>query len=93
MRASATARPRSRARVTAKAAFQKAIDSGHPDYAASAELRSGALLAGQGDAAGAKAAFQKVIDSLGPIALLDRLDMPAAPVRMRRNYSPEAKIS
>jgi len=50
----------------ARAAYQKAIDTGHPDYAPAAGVRLGALLAGQGDTAGAQAAYRKAIDSGHP---------------------------
>ncbi len=47
----------------AKAAYQKAIDSGHHDWAPRAEFNLGVTLAGEGDTEGAKAAYQKAIDS------------------------------
>jgi TolA-binding protein len=47
----------------AKAAFQVAIDSGHPDQAPRAAVSLGQLLEKQGDTAGAKAAYQIAIDS------------------------------
>jgi Flp pilus assembly protein TadD len=50
----------------ARAAYQKAIDSGHPDYASGAANNLGVLLARWGDEAGARAAFQKAIDSDHP---------------------------
>jgi tetratricopeptide (TPR) repeat protein len=50
-------------RWRAKAAYQRAIDSGHADAAAWAAADLGVLLAEQGDVAGAKAAYQQAIDS------------------------------
>jgi TPR repeat protein len=47
----------------AKAAYQRAIESGHADAAAWAAADLGVLLAEQGDGAGAKAAYQQAIDS------------------------------
>ena len=47
----------------AKAAYQRAIDSGHADQAPKAAFNLGVLLAEQGDADGAKAAYQLAIDS------------------------------
>ena len=46
----------------ARAAYQQAIDSGHPAAAPMARVRLGLLLAGQGDVAGARAAYQQAID-------------------------------
>jgi tetratricopeptide (TPR) repeat protein len=47
----------------ALAAYQEAIDSGHPGAAARGWLYRGVLLNTQGDAAGARAAYQVAIDS------------------------------
>ena len=47
----------------ARAAYELAIDSGHPDEAPKAEVRLGALLEAQGDLEGAAAAYQLAIDS------------------------------
>jgi TolA-binding protein len=47
----------------ARAAFQRAIDSGHADQAPMAAWNLGVLLAEQGDVAGARTAFQRAIDS------------------------------
>ncbi len=56
----------------AKAAFQQAMDSGHPDVSPMAAVNLGLLLAGQGDVAGERAAYQRAIDSghpdAGPVA-------------------------
>jgi hypothetical protein len=46
-----------------KDAFQKAIDSGHPDAAPMAARNLGLLLMREGAVQGAKDAFQKAIDS------------------------------
>ena len=46
-----------------RAAYQRAIDSGHPHYAPRAAVCLGGLLAERGDPAGAKAAYQIAIDS------------------------------
>jgi tetratricopeptide (TPR) repeat protein len=51
----------------AQAAWQRLIDSGHPD-AAGVRVVLGGLLMDQGDIAGAKAAFQQAIDSGDPDA-------------------------
>ena len=50
----------------ARTAYQRAIDSGHPDYAVSAVSNLGALLEDQGDVEGARAAYQRAIDSGRP---------------------------
>jgi hypothetical protein len=47
----------------AKAAYQRAIESGHADAAPVAAFNLGLLLEQQGDGAGAKAAYQQTIDS------------------------------
>jgi tetratricopeptide (TPR) repeat protein len=47
----------------AKAAYQVAIDSGHPEYSLNAALNLGVLLAGQLDVLGARVAYQVAIDS------------------------------
>jgi tetratricopeptide (TPR) repeat protein len=47
----------------AKAAYQRAIDSGHRDAAPMAAFDLGILLQAQGDAAGAQAAYHLAIDS------------------------------
>jgi len=47
----------------AKAAWQRAIDSGHPEAAPGAAYNLGVLLEEQGDLEGAKAAWQRAIDS------------------------------
>jgi Tfp pilus assembly protein PilF len=52
----------------ARAAYQRAIDSGHPDAAPMAARYLGFLLAEQGDVAGARAAYQRAIDSGHPDA-------------------------
>jgi tetratricopeptide (TPR) repeat protein len=56
----------------ARAAYERAIASGHPDVAPTAAANLGVLLARQGDVAGARAAYQQAIDSghsdAGPIA-------------------------
>jgi tetratricopeptide (TPR) repeat protein len=49
----------------ARAAYQQAIDSGHPEQAPAA-VNLGLLLAEQGDPQGARAAFQQAIDSGHP---------------------------
>jgi tetratricopeptide (TPR) repeat protein len=50
----------------AKVAYQRAIDSGHPDEAPMAAFNLGVLLKEQGDLAGAKVAYQRAIDSGHP---------------------------
>ncbi len=50
----------------ARAAYQQAIDSSHPEFAPMATVNLGNLLAGQGDVAGARAAYQQAIDSSHP---------------------------
>jgi Flp pilus assembly protein TadD len=50
----------------ARAAYRKAIDSGHPDHGPVAARNLGNLLWEQGDVAGARAAYQKAIDSGHP---------------------------
>ena len=45
----------------ALAAYQRAIDSGHPEWAPAAARDLGNLLWRQGDVAGARAAFQRAI--------------------------------
>jgi predicted negative regulator of RcsB-dependent stress response len=63
----------------ARAAYQQAIDSGHPDEAPRAAVGLGNLLGDQGDVAGARAAYQRAIDSGHPessdmaMSLLDNL--------------------
>ena len=52
-----------------RAAYQRAIDSHHPDAMPGASLNLGALLAEQQDPAGAKAAYQAAIDSHDPEAM------------------------
>lgn len=47
----------------ARAAYQSAIDSGHPDEAPAAAVNLGVLLKEQGDVQGARAAWQLAIDS------------------------------
>jgi TolA-binding protein len=42
-----------------RAAYQQAIDLGHPNAAPRAKVNLGNLLTGQGDAASAKAAYQR----------------------------------
>jgi Flp pilus assembly protein TadD len=54
--------------IGARAAFQQAIDSNHPDAAPLATFSLGALLAEQGDTEGARVAFQRTIDSNHPEA-------------------------
>jgi tetratricopeptide (TPR) repeat protein len=50
----------------ARAAYQKAIDSGHRDWAPAAALNLGHLLLGGGDWRRARAAYQKAADSGHP---------------------------
>ena len=50
----------------AKAAYQRAIDSGHAEWAPKAAVNLGWLLEKQGDLAGAKIAYQRAIDSGHP---------------------------
>ena len=50
----------------ARAAYQRAIDSGKPDYALMAAVNLGMVLGKQGDVAGARAAYQRAIDSRAP---------------------------
>ena len=52
----------------ARAAYQRAIDSGHPEQAPAAMVSLGVLLNEQGDVEGARAAFQRAIDSGHPDA-------------------------
>ena len=52
----------------ARAAYQRAVDSGHPDQAPRAAGALGDLLWQQGDVAGARAAYQKAIASGHPEA-------------------------
>ena len=47
----------------ARAAYQRAIDSGHVEWGPLAALNLGLLLDVQGDVAGARAAYQRAIDS------------------------------
>jgi Flp pilus assembly protein TadD len=47
----------------ARAAYQRAIDSGHPDVAPRAARNLGLLLQAQGDVQGAREAYQRAIDS------------------------------
>jgi Flp pilus assembly protein TadD len=57
----------------ARAAFQVAVDSGHPDAAPKAAVGLGLLLAKQGDVDGARAAYQLAVDSghsdMAPMAM------------------------
>ena len=50
----------------ARAAYRKAIDSGHPDWSPAASRNLGYLLKEEGDVAGARAAYRKAIDSGHP---------------------------
>ena len=50
----------------ARAAYQMAIDSGHPDQAPKASVNLGSLLRRHEDTEGARAAFQQAIDSGNP---------------------------
>ena len=47
----------------ARAAYQQAIDSGHPDQAPAAAFNLGNMLEQREDFAGARAAYQQAIDS------------------------------
>jgi predicted negative regulator of RcsB-dependent stress response len=47
----------------ARAAYQLAIDSRHPDWAPRAAVNLGIVLSRQGDVEGARAAYQLAIDS------------------------------
>jgi predicted negative regulator of RcsB-dependent stress response len=49
--------------ASARAAYQRAIDSGHAEWAPRAAINLGVLLAKQGDVDGAWAAYQRAIDS------------------------------
>jgi TolA-binding protein len=50
----------------AAAAYQQAIDTGHPDHAPAAMLGLGLLRKEQGDPDGAAAAYQQAIDTGHP---------------------------
>jgi hypothetical protein len=50
----------------ARAAYQWAMKSGHPEYAPMAANNLGVLLEGQWDVAGARASYQWAIDSDHP---------------------------
>lgn len=52
----------------ARAAYQRAIDSGHAEWSPGAAVNLGALLVDQGDVEDAKAAYQRAIDSGHPEA-------------------------
>jgi hypothetical protein len=52
--------------MTRRNAYQIAIDSGHPDYAAMAAINFGVLLSDQGDVHGARDAYQIAINSGHP---------------------------
>jgi tetratricopeptide (TPR) repeat protein len=47
----------------ARAAYQQAINSGHPDHAPTAQYSLGVLLADLGDSTGARAAYQEAMSS------------------------------
>src|SRR3954454_21235469 len=50
----------------ARAAYQRAIDTGHPDQAPAAMNNLGLMLAEHGNVEGARAAFQRAIDTGHP---------------------------
>ncbi|MFJ8692499.1 tetratricopeptide repeat protein, partial [Streptomyces roseolilacinus] len=50
----------------ARAAYRRAVDFGHPDFAPSAALRLGSLLVDLGEAEEARAAFRRAADSDHP---------------------------
>jgi tetratricopeptide (TPR) repeat protein len=54
--------------AAAQAAYQRAIDSGHPRHAPEAMNNLGNLLRENGDTAGARAAYLRAIDSGHPRA-------------------------
>ena len=62
----------------ARAAYQRAIDTGQPDQALAAMVNLGVLLAEQGDVEGARAAYQRAIDTGHPNAPMAMVSLGAA---------------
>ena len=71
----------------ARAAYQRAIDSGHPDAAPKAMVNLGVLLAEQGDVEGARAAYQRAIDTGHPDAGADGDGQPGGAAEPSRAMS------